>query len=90
MKEEPSYNEAWWERELHRNEKLMDRYLAALADNPDLTRLRKTEEGPELRQTDSQTGEEDPTPAPADSMALEQLDEFFLESGAAMEEPRRR
>jgi len=86
MKEEPSYNEAWWERELHRNEKLMDRYLAALADNPDLTRLRKTEEGPELRQADSKTGEEEPTPASADAMALEQLDEFFLESGVAMEE----
>jgi len=85
MKEEPSYNEAWWERELHRNEKLMDRYLAALADNPDLTRLRTTEEGSELRQADSQTGEEEPTPAPTDSMGLEPLDEFFLETGAAME-----
>jgi hypothetical protein len=86
MKEESSYNEAWWERELHRNEKLMDRYLAALADNPDLTRLRKREEGPELRQMDSQTVEEDPAPAPGDSRAKEQLDEFFLEAGAAMEE----
>ena len=41
MKREPSYNETWWERELHRNEKLMDSYLAALADNPDLAKIRE-------------------------------------------------
>jgi hypothetical protein len=28
-------NEAWWESELHRNEKLMDKYMAILGDNPD-------------------------------------------------------
>jgi hypothetical protein len=28
-------DEAWWERELHRNEKLMDKYMAVLGDNPD-------------------------------------------------------
>jgi hypothetical protein len=38
MSAESTYSEAWWERELHRNEKLMDRYLAALADNPDLAK----------------------------------------------------
>ena len=28
-------DEAWWESELHRNEKLMDKYMAVLGDNPD-------------------------------------------------------
>ncbi len=28
-------DETWWERELHRNEKLMDKYMAVLGDNPD-------------------------------------------------------
>jgi hypothetical protein len=32
---ERPYNEAWWERELNRNEKLMDKYMAALGDDPD-------------------------------------------------------
>jgi hypothetical protein len=44
MNDEPLYNEAWWERELHRNEKLMDRYLAALADNPELARSRQVDD----------------------------------------------
>src|SRR5688572_30323517 len=28
-------DETWWLRELHRNEKLMDKYMAVLGDNPD-------------------------------------------------------
>ena len=28
-------DEAWWERELNRNEKLIDKYMAALGDDPD-------------------------------------------------------
>ncbi len=28
-------SEGWWESELHRNEKLLDKYLAVLGDNPD-------------------------------------------------------
>jgi hypothetical protein len=28
-------DEVWWERELHRNEKLMDKFMAVLGDNPD-------------------------------------------------------
>lgn len=40
MAEEPEdserpRDEAWWESELHRNEKLMDKYMAVLGDNPD-------------------------------------------------------
>ena len=40
MAEEPfeserPHDESWWERELHRNEKLMDKYMAVLGDNPD-------------------------------------------------------
>lgn len=34
LKSERPPNEAWWERELHRNEKLMDKYMAVLGDNP--------------------------------------------------------
>jgi hypothetical protein len=37
-------NEAWWERELHRNEKLMDKYLAVLADNPDMSKFKRPED----------------------------------------------
>ena len=33
--EERPPDEAWWERELHRNEKLMDKYMAVLGDDPD-------------------------------------------------------
>src|SRR6187431_1792233 len=32
---ERPHDEAWWVRELHRNEKLMDKYMAVLGDNPD-------------------------------------------------------
>jgi hypothetical protein len=46
MSSESTYSEAWWERELHRNEKLMDRYLAALADNPDLAKPQSEDGGP--------------------------------------------
>jgi hypothetical protein len=40
MAEEPfdaerPHDEMWWARELHRNEKLMDKYMAVLGDNPD-------------------------------------------------------
>ncbi len=40
MAEEPfdderPHDEAWWVSELHRNEKLMDKYMAVLGDNPD-------------------------------------------------------
>jgi hypothetical protein len=34
LKSERPPNESWWERELHRNEKLMDKYMAVLGDNP--------------------------------------------------------
>ena len=32
---EPPRDEAWWERELNRNEKLMDKYMAAFGEDPD-------------------------------------------------------
>lgn len=37
-------DEAWWERELHRNEKLMDKYMAVLGDNPDWDKWRNPED----------------------------------------------
>jgi len=48
MEEEPFEserppNEAWWERELHRNEKLMDKYMAVLGDNPDWDKWQQPE-----------------------------------------------
>ena len=36
---EPLPDEAWWTRELHRNEKLMDKFMAVLGDNPDWEKL---------------------------------------------------
>ena len=35
LDDERPHDEAWWVSELHRNEKLMDKYMAVLGDNPD-------------------------------------------------------
>lgn len=35
----PPPDEVWWTRELHRNEKLMDKFMAVLGDNPDWEKL---------------------------------------------------
>jgi hypothetical protein len=86
MKDEVPYNEAWWERELHRNEKLMDRYLAALADNPELAQLREADDGPEARMVDPDDLAESAIPASANALEADQLDELLLESEAAIEE----
>jgi len=37
-------DETWWERELHRNEKLMDKYMAVLGDNPDWDKWKNPED----------------------------------------------
>ncbi|HMJ92291.1 MAG TPA: hypothetical protein VK530_20890, partial [Candidatus Acidoferrum sp.] len=37
-------DEMWWERELHRNEKLMDKYMAVLGDNPDWDKWQNPED----------------------------------------------
>src|ERR1051325_404203 len=49
MAEEPfdserPHDEVWWERELHRNEKLMDKYMAVLGDNPDWDKWKNPED----------------------------------------------
>jgi hypothetical protein len=49
MAEEPfdsekPHDETWWERELHRNEKLMDKYMAVLGDNPDWDKWKNPED----------------------------------------------
>ncbi|HTD66250.1 MAG TPA: hypothetical protein VK846_06945 [Candidatus Limnocylindria bacterium] len=49
MAEEPfdaerPHDETWWERELHRNEKLMDKYMAVLGDNPDWAKWQNPED----------------------------------------------
>ena len=41
---ERPHDEAWWERELHRNEKLMDKYMAVLGDNPDWDKWKNPED----------------------------------------------
>jgi hypothetical protein len=74
MSTEAPYNEAWWERELHRNEKLMDRYLAALADNPDLAKPRHPEA--ERRSDPVDLG----VPSGVDGADIDGLDELLLES----------
>jgi hypothetical protein len=40
----PLPDEAWWTSELHRNEKLMDKFMAVLGDNPDWEKLPWTDE----------------------------------------------
>jgi hypothetical protein len=35
----PPPDEVWWTRELHRNEKLLDKFMAVLGDNPDWEKL---------------------------------------------------
>lgn len=44
MDSERPPDEAWWERELHRNEKLMDKYMAVLGDNPDWDKWKDPED----------------------------------------------
>src|SRR6185436_4436646 len=41
---ERPHDETWWARELHRNEKLMDKYMAVLGDNPDWDKWRNPED----------------------------------------------
>ena len=38
------HDETWWERELHRNEKLMDKYMAVLGDSPDWEKWQNPED----------------------------------------------
>jgi hypothetical protein len=84
VKHERPPDEAWWERELHRNEKMTDRYLAVLADNPELSRLTfpgPPEEGVDAAgDTDSSTDESAPPGSDADSWDVE-LDPAASEGG---------
>jgi hypothetical protein len=41
-------DEAWWTRELHRNEKLMDKYMAVLGDNPDWEKFQRVLEADDV------------------------------------------
>lgn len=41
---DPPPDEAWWERELHRNEKLMDKYMAVMDENPDWVNWKNPED----------------------------------------------
>ena len=80
MNDEPLYNEAWWERELHRNEKLMDRYLVVLADNPDLARLQQPDGGRGANQPGTHDPTDDGMPPGSDAIDGENTQEAMLES----------
>ncbi len=79
MNDEPVYDEMWWERELHRNEKLMDRYLAALAENPDLARLQQPDPGPNASLADLDAVD-DGASSKLDALEIERLEESRFES----------
>jgi hypothetical protein len=86
MNDEPPYDETWWERELHRNEKLMDRYLAALADDPDLARPRRPDDAPGVLPPESPDPKDAGAAGNLDMFELEGLEEALLEAAAAGEE----
>jgi hypothetical protein len=66
-------DEVWWERELHRNEKLMDKYMAVLGDNPDWDKWKNPEDlynkvhfnidPPEREESDEEFAEDASDPA---------------------------
>ena len=87
MKDEPTYDESWWERELHRNEKLMDRYLAALADNPELARPRHPDQTAGVGTPELPDSNETGAAGASDRIDLEGLEEALLEAAAAGGEP---
>jgi hypothetical protein len=86
-------DEAWWERELHRNEKLMDKYMAVLGDNPDWDKWKNPEdlynkvhfniEPPERDADETEfTAETDDEPA-----EIEEEESWSAEAGEATRDP---
>jgi len=90
MAEEPfdserPHDETWWERELHRNEKLMDKYMAVLGDNPDWDKWKNPDDlynkvhfniDPPERATEEE--EEEELEAEAEDAAAQAEDEEFM------------
>jgi hypothetical protein len=97
MAEEPfdserPHDETWWERELHRNEKLMDKYMAVLGDNPDWDKWKNPEDlynkvhfniDPPPPEESDATAEKDDAEEPEATDA--DGDEFLGETGEADE-----
>lgn len=100
MDEDPLHSErppdeVWWERELHRNEKLMDKYMAVLGDNPDWDKWQNPEEvfdrieremdAAELKQAEEEAPEA--SAAEADDKWLDEAEAGFDESDEDWEDP---
>lgn len=99
MAEEPfdaerPHDEAWWERELHRNEKLMDKYMAVLGDNPDWDKWKNPDDlynkvhfniDPPERTATEEPAAEDSDEAALDAAAQEEDEEFMREINEAAE-----
>ena len=82
---ERPHDETWWERELHRNEKLMDKYMSVLGDNPDWDKWKNPEDlynkvhfdiDPPVRDENAPTTETDDTEEVG--VADEENDDEFL------------
>jgi hypothetical protein len=98
LDDERPHDEAWWVRELHRNEKLMDKYMAVLGDNPDWDKWKNPDDlynkvhfdidPPERAEEDEEKiEEEDPKAAnPAEEPnRIAESDEFMEELNEAAE-----
>src|SRR5438045_8097397 len=100
MAEEPfdaerPHDEAWWVRELHRNEKLMDKYMAVLGDNPDWDKWKNPDDlynkvhfniDPPERSAEEEEEAEDPEEgATGDTAAQAEDEEFMREMNEAAE-----
>lgn len=94
MDEEPldaerPHDEAWWVSELHRNEKLMDKYMAVLGDNPDWDKWKNPDDlynkvhfnidPPERSEDDENKSEEEIQNADADKPDDGAVDEEFMQ-----------
>ena len=99
MAEEPfdaerPHDESWWERELHRNEKLMDKYMAVLGDNPDWDKWKNPDDlynkvhfniDPPEGNAEEDEKTEDAEETAGDAAAQAEDDEFMREINEASE-----
>ncbi|HEY0548624.1 MAG TPA: hypothetical protein VGF13_03425 [Verrucomicrobiae bacterium] len=101
MDEEPldaerPHDEAWWVSELHRNEKLMDKYMAVLGDNPDWDKWKNPDDlynkvhfnidPPGRTEDDEDKSEENTTQADDTEKPYDVADEEFEMNEAAEDE----
>lgn len=100
MDEEPldaerPHDEAWWVSELHRNEKLMDKYMAVLGDNPDWDKWKNPDDlynkvhfniDPPDRTEDEEDKFEEDTAQADDTEKPDDAEEFLPEANEAVED----